>query len=82
LTQLAKVLSGEVHAAEVAAATVSTPSVGYIRLARIEAHVVHFGLPVEVVRRPAAHVENPLAGLQRRLVEAAVADPVGADALL
>jgi hypothetical protein len=44
--------------------------------------VVDLGQPVEVVRRPAADVEHMLTGLEFGLLQASVADAVGADALL
>ena len=82
LAQLAQVVGGENLAVEVAPLAIVAASVSHVWLACIEADVIYLGQPVEVVRRPAAHIEHPVAGLQFRLLEAAVADPVGADALL
>lgn len=82
LAQLTQMVGGEHPAAEVAPLTVVPAGISYIRLASVEADVLHLGKSAHVVGRPAAHIEDPVARLQLRLVEAAVADPVGADALL
>src|SRR5215471_4306159 len=72
----------EGFAAEIAPLTVLLSSVSNVSLRRIETDVVYLGQPVEVIRRPAAHIEDPVPGFKLRLFETAVADPIRADTLL
>jgi hypothetical protein len=62
LAQFAQVVGGEHPTAEVAPRAVVPAGISHIQLRGIETHVLDLRKPVHVVSRPAAHVEDPLAG--------------------
>src|SRR6516162_4257558 len=72
----------EGFAAEISPLAVLLSSVSNVSLRRIEADVVYLGQPVEVIRRPAANIEDSVPGLKLCFVGTVVADQIGADTLL